>query len=577
MLLTNKRYTYLFVFLFFFFKFSYCQVEAVIIDNEGWAKGNYIEIGIGRPGSFGARTENKPASFHENREYLTNKFGFIANPQKDNWIDYDGDFFTPGIAEEGFTLEINGVNYSNNSNPRNVSFDIPGKVSSASTLLSSCYSDYSQLFWEGEIEKLQVKRFYNITSDGLFIKMSTIIYNASSETKRNLFFMHSVDPDNNQVILNPYEFNTDMEIISQGSSTNNISFVSASQPPSFNVNDLGFIDDSDGSVVSFYALDSRSRVSYGGFFNRMASEVWNGYAFTTAEGSTSTQVDEAISIAFNLGNIAPDETAVFSYYYILEELDVSFDPPPVINISHVNPLPCEPDTGQIIAIGLDPNENYTVGYTFNGMPSTPEVYTANTNGSITLSSLASGTYSNFTFTDALCENEIDTQIEILSSFTPFDATLKVTSPLFAINNAVEIIVVGDGEFEFRLDEGAYQSSNIFNNIGQGLHHFYIRNNLDCHEIFLEKLFFNYPSFFTPNGDTIHDYWHIESAESLQVVKVSIYNRYGKLLKQIGTNSHGWDGTFNGDLAPTDDYWFTLHYLDDENKERIFNGHFTLKR
>ncbi|MCT4628858.1 T9SS type B sorting domain-containing protein, partial [Winogradskyella sp.] len=41
---------------------------------------------------------------------------------------------------------------------------------------------------------------------------------------------------------------------------------------------------------------------------------------------------------------------------------------------------------------------------------------------------------------------------------------------------------------------------------------------------------------------------------------------------------GWDGTYNGSLMPTSDYWFLLEYIEpltDQRKE--FKAHFTLKR
>jgi gliding motility-associated-like protein len=34
----------------------------------------------------------------------------------------------------------------------------------------------------------------------------------------------------------------------------------------------------------------------------------------------------------------------------------------------------------------------------------------------------------------------------------------------------------------------------------------------------------------------------------------IYDRYGKLITKINTNSDGWNGTFNGNPLPSDDYW-----------------------
>ncbi|CAM3466035.1 T9SS type B sorting domain-containing protein [Flavobacterium chungbukense] len=94
-------------------------------------------------------------------------------------------------------------------------------------------------------------------------------------------------------------------------------------------------------------------------------------------------------------------------------------------------------------------------------------------------------------------------------------------------------------------------------------------NSDCIN-FAEEL--PYPKFFTPNGDGFNDFWTIDSAYLAPGTGIKIFNRYGKLLKELGLNT-SWDGTFIGQLQPATDYWFTAIRLD--GKE--FRGHFSLKR
>ncbi|MFT6602487.1 MAG: gliding motility-associated-like protein, partial [Dokdonia donghaensis] len=62
-------------------------------------------------------------------------------------------------------------------------------------------------------------------------------------------------------------------------------------------------------------------------------------------------------------------------------------------------------------------------------------------------------------------------------------------------------------------------------------------------------------------------------------KIFIFDRYGKLLKQLSPTSPGWDGTFNGQPMPSNDYWFRVEFteVDDLGTQRTVNGHFTLKR
>ena len=53
----------------------------------------------------------------------------------------------------------------------------------------------------------------------------------------------------------------------------------------------------------------------------------------------------------------------------------------------------------------------------------------------------------------------------------------------------------------------------------------------------------------------------------------IFDRFGKLIIQVNPLDNGWDGKFNGQVLPADDYWYVIQ-LDDN---RIFKGHFALKR
>uniref|UniRef100_UPI00261457E0 T9SS type B sorting domain-containing protein n=1 Tax=Flavobacterium sp. TaxID=239 RepID=UPI00261457E0 len=59
-------------------------------------------------------------------------------------------------------------------------------------------------------------------------------------------------------------------------------------------------------------------------------------------------------------------------------------------------------------------------------------------------------------------------------------------------------------------------------------------------------------------------------------KIYIFDRFGKLIKQISPISDGWDGTFNGQPLPSTDYWFSVDYIE-QSKTKQFKAHFSLKR
>lgn len=401
-----------FLLLTFFLSANLCfaQLEAHEIDGEGWAKGDFVEIGINAKGVYGAQTVNRPPSFHDNREINNFLFGFVANPLQDGWVDYDGDFFTPGSPEEGFAIEIDGVNYNNNNEV--FASQIPGEVKGVTVLSSDCFEDTAQIAWEGNVQGLNIKRYYSVTKDGLFIQMTTVVKNTSTETKSNVFFMHNVDPDNNQTLSGV--FDTDLRLTSQASSpTDNICLVTASQ------NGMGTVDDMDGSYVSFYARDERARVTFGGFANRVASRIWNGTDtdLVNTEGVTRPLIDEAISIAFRLDDIAPNEVEKFTYYYILKDVDETFVPF-IVNAFQENPTVCDGEDGKITFSGLTTGESYTISYFDDGV-FVPEVtYVADDEGEVILANLDAGTYSNIKITFAGCDTFIDTVYELKDPEVP---------------------------------------------------------------------------------------------------------------------------------------------------------------
>ncbi len=141
-------------------------------------------------------------------------------------------------------------------------------------------------------------------------------------------------------------------------------------------------------------------------------------------------------------------------------------------------------------------------------------------------------------------------------------------------NSVLIKYTGVGNYEFSLDGTVYQDEPLFNGVNPGI---YTAIALDKNGCGLSNSFSvyiaDYPRFFTPNGDGYNDLWVIKNADHLPDFKVFIFDRYGKLLKQMDQNSTGWNGLFNNQQLPSDDYWFTINFVDG----RIIKGHFSLKR
>ncbi len=149
------------------------------------------------------------------------------------------------------------------------------------------------------------------------------------------------------------------------------------------------------------------------------------------------------------------------------------------------------------------------------------------------------------------------------------------------SNNVEFFVDGDGSYEYAINGGEFQDESVFYNIPPGLNTVIINDKNGCGTTEpIPFLVVGYPKFFTPNGDGIHDAWNILGIETLSDPVVFIFDRYGKLLKQLDASTIGWDGTFNGRPLPSSDYWFRLEYSRDENGVLVANtlrNHFSLVR
>ena len=184
-----------------------------------------------------------------------------------------------------------------------------------------------------------------------------------------------------------------------------------------------------------------------------------------------------------------------------------------------------------------------------------------------------GTYTVTVSTEQGCS--VERIINVLPSSIANIQNIEITG---RPNNSVVIVnVSGDGNYVFALDDenGSYQLSQVFNNVSPGIHTVFVKDvKGDCGVASETFSVLGYPKFFTPNNDSVNDTWHLLG--NVQEYRVSaivkIFNRYGKLLAVLDDNNTSWDGKYNGQLLPTNDYWFVAKLIDG----RTFSGHFTLK-
>ncbi|CCG53128.1 Protein of unknown function precursor; putative adhesin [Flavobacterium indicum GPTSA100-9 = DSM 17447] len=256
-------------------------------------------------------------------------------------------------------------------------------------------------------------------------------------------------------------------------------------------------------------------------------------------------------------------------------------------IVYVNPLPAPDLIDGHICVNQTTGVTYQGYWLLSGVPASGYIFEWYYNGSTTpiagatgpnyLAQLA-GTYKVVVKNVATgcIGSDTATVIEVYPA-TSFTVSV---SEAFTDNATITVVVnqLGTGSLLYQLDEGAYQTSNVFEGVEPGVHVVTVVDEEGCTFLTEEVIVIDYPKFFTPNGDGYNDTWNIIGFESEHQPVLYIFDRYGKLLKQINPldRNGGWDGTYNGAQMPSTDYWFTVEFTEKEQR-KVFKSHFSMKR
>ncbi|MFD2550302.1 T9SS type B sorting domain-containing protein [Bizionia sediminis] len=296
------------------------------------------------------------------------------------------------------------------------------------------------------------------------------------------------------------------------------------------------------------------------FYDNRADAENRVNAIANTSNYQSTSGNETLYV--RLQNIASSDCFSISTLELISTLPPAIEPYETVFF-------CKNSTEDSISINVgnlsEPLSNYSFLW-LESLETTPEISVTNT-----------GTYRvrialNTTITDenpdgCYAEREVTVSASSIATIT----NLQIT------DNSATVYVMGLGNYEYALDnpDGPYQNSPTFTGLSTGMHRIYVRDTNNCGLESVSFTIIGFPKFFTPNADGVNDRWQIEgdATQFSPNTKVSIFNRYGKLIKQLDPNGEGWDGFSNGEPAITDDYWFSVILKDG----RVYKSHFTLKR
>lgn len=276
-------------------------VYGQIVGASAYMYGDNVEIGINDAGHEGA--PRVPASNNRSNQALGSPvyFGFVANPQLDGWGSYDGDFFTPGTPENGFGLEIAGVNYSNNASGSLE--QIPGSITGYTEVGDCIFVE-----WDGSVANVDVHIVYRLITTELYYTTEVTLTNTGPTDMTDVYYYRNLDPDNNITIGGGYS--TQNTVVAQPSPTCEKALVTAEQVAPWD------------SYLGLGAIGENFRVSRGGFANRDASNIWNGVGGMIGGVGSTAFADQAISLAYRAYTLEVGTPEKFLFTTVLDATQI---------------------------------------------------------------------------------------------------------------------------------------------------------------------------------------------------------------------------------------------------------------
>lgn len=319
--------------------------------------------------------------------------------------------------------------------------------------------------------------------------------------------------------------------------------------------------DSEGEFDGFSSFDLDSTIP------QILDNFNNDYRVTFHETLESAQIDE-LELVSPYSNIIAFNQVVYARVDSggncegIIEVELLIEGPPDIPLD-VELIYCQdifPNTIELNT-GLSTTQISDFQYQWNTGATSP-----------TISVNAPGEYSVQIFNGTDCP--IERTITVVPSSNPIIEDIIVND--LGTDNSIEVIVSGDGEYEYSIDgNAAFTENAVFNNLPVGIYNVRIRDKNGCG--FSEELVSvsGFPKYFSPNGDGVNDTWKVKNLSSRInfTGTIYIYDRYGKLVHIVLPNSGGWDGTYEGSRMPQSDYWFKAVL----NNGETLRGHFALRR
>jgi gliding motility-associated-like protein len=333
--------------LFFILLFSFTFSSAQIVTGNLFLQGKYLEIGAQANASLGSGIA-APTVYHPRNSGAVflcggsspNLLASVYDFGLDGWTvgtpNYMGDYTLPGSPWEGWGIEVNGIRewaYSTNCNLSGGLGAAIGSWTSHSTAGGRVIGNWTGSFLTGQ---LQIRKEYRVDTLSSSLVVTVKLYNTGATPLNNVYYMRSCDPDQSVpwggsfTTANTIRFQNDFYHRVMVSATATGGATSTGTPPAAVA--LG-TKDNRAKCLIYNSWPLPTGTSYAAMWAGTVTGLGTTY-YTVNSGTSS---DIAIALMFNLCNIAPADSTVFSYAYIyngatsmIGALDSAFPEPQLV-------------------------------------------------------------------------------------------------------------------------------------------------------------------------------------------------------------------------------------------------------
>jgi hypothetical protein len=363
------------------------SATAQISNCDAFIQGNHVEAGVNFIGAFGTSTAapsgyhsrlNSPISLWKSSACgggfvsTTLGLGFVADPNLTGWTSYFGDYYMPGMPQEGWLLQVGS---------QSVTAYTPTLLSSGATVAGltsaniSCTATAttSSTLWEGVFDSMKITQITSIDTGDLFFRVKIMLTNLSVRSRDSVYYLRTVDPDNEQTVVGSAGFTT----------INKIDHQMPGDPDS--VVSVTATGTTHGTGLALATKDYRAKCCFfdaGLAPSYTANNIyWGATPYNYTLGTTDT-IDVGMALVFYIPHIAsvdsagdsvaakslelhPANTASFSFIYsfkpsdVINQLDVVH---PVVSVSEYNTR----------SVSIYPNPN-SGSFQIQGMQETDKV------------------------------------------------------------------------------------------------------------------------------------------------------------------------------------------------------------